>query len=473
LLPVLTVGFCGSLLVAAGGTFMGRLVATPSVHVLVLLQARPQARATGFVLVFSGLVLLTAAWLGLGMRVRGAVDGVRHVVLAAGLWATPLMLTPPLFSNDVWSYVADGQLVAQGRSPYVYTPSSLSGPIVHAVSAAWVNTPSPYGPLPMWWGGLLSHVSMNPWFGLLGFRLLAMAGLLALALTVPTIAERAGRDPASAAWLVLASPFTLAHGIAGAHLDLAVAALLCLAVHRALHGSWAWAAVLVGAAAAVKAPAVLADAAVILASLPHVSTGVRGVQSRVCRAIEVLGLSIATVLGLGLISGLGTGWLGGLSAPLSHHTLLSLSTQLGVHVGALFGLHLVAPAHLLAALVLAAIVGYVVLRAPARSAVDVVLAAASVMTAAVVLSPVVHYWYFFWCLPFLACAAMSRRFRRTAVAMTCALGLLAPVDLTRHHVPFGETMMLVGLGAALLTVIDQQDARRLVSRYWRSRAPSG
>ena len=142
-------------------------------------------------------------------------------------------------------------------------------------------------------------------------------------------------------------------------------------------------------------------------------------------------MSIATVLGLGLVSGLGTGWVGGLSAPLSHHSPLSLSTQLGVNAGALLGLDLVTPAHLLAALLLAAIVGYFVLRAPARSAVDVVLAAASVMTAAVVLSPVVHYWYFFWCLPFLACAAMPRRFRRTAVAMTFVLGLLAPVDLSR------------------------------------------
>ena len=450
---------------ALGSLFMGRVAATPGAHFLVVLQAGPHARTAGYVSVFTGLVLLTLAWWRLGVSARGTDGGTRRVVRAAWLWATPLILTPPLFSNDVWSYVAQGQLVAQDRSPYVYTPADLSGPIVHAVSAAWVNTPSPYGPLPMMWGGLAAHVTTNPWFDLLGFRLLALLGLLALTISVPAIAQRAGRDPATATWLVLASPFTLAHGIAGAHLDLASAGLLGLAVLTAMRGSWVTGAVLVGAATAVKVPSILVDAAVVLASLPHVSTGLRDVPTRLRRAVEVVGLSTATVLALGLVSGLGTGWVGGLSTPLGHKSPLSPSTELGVHLGALVGTDLIPLAHLLAALLLVAVVGYVVLRAPARSAADIVLAAASVMTAAVLLSPVVHYWYFFWCLPFLACAVMPRRFRRTAVAMTFVLGLLAPVDLAQHHLPFSGTMMLVGLGAALLTVVDARDARRLVSRY--------
>ena len=463
-LPVPATGFCGSLLLAMGSLFMGRVAATPGAHFLVVLQAGPHARSTGYLFVFAGLALLTLAWWRLRATAHGD-DGVRRVVGATWLWATPLILTPPLFSNDVWSYVAQGQLVGLDRSPYVYTPSDLSGPIVHAVSAAWVNTPSPYGPLPLMWGGLVSDMTTNPWLDLFGFRLLALLGLLALTVSVPAIARRAGRDPATAAWVVLASPFTLAHGIAGAHLDLAVAGLLCLAVLTALRGRWVVGAMLVGAATAVKAPAVLADAAVVLASLPHVSTGLRGVPIRLRRALEVVGLSTGTVLALGLVSGLGTGWVGGLSTPLSHKSPLSPSTQLGVHLGALLRMNLVPSAHALAALLLLGVAGYVVLRAPARSAADVVLAAATVMTAAVLLSPVVHYWYFFWCLPFLACAVMPQRFRRTAVAVTFVLGLLAPVDFAQHHLPFSGTMMAVGLGAALLTVIDPGDGRRLVSRY--------
>jgi len=458
------------LLVGVGGLFIGRLAATPGVGGLIRLQAGQSARTTGYLAVFGGLGLLTLAWWGLGVRVRGAPDGVRRAVLAAGLWAMPLMVTPPLFSKDVWSYVADGQLVAQGRSPYIYTPSDLSGPIVHAVGAAWVNSPTPYGPLPLMWGGLFAHVSMNPWFGLLGFRLLAMASLLVLAVCIPAIARRTGQDPGTAAWLVLASPFTLAHGIVGAHLDLAVAGLLCLAVLLALRGGWVSAALVVGAATAVKAPALLADVALVLASLQDAPAGIRGVGMRAARGLEVLALSAMTVLGLGLVSGLGTGWVSGLATPLGHRSLLSVSTEVGVHLGALLGLHLVSVAQGLAALLLVAIIAWVGLCAPSTSAADVVVAAAVVMSAAVLLSPVVHYWYVLLCLPFLACAVLPRRFLRLAVSMTLVLGLLAPVELTRRPLPFSRTMILIGLGAAFLTVIDLRDPGRLKSR--RSSTPS-
>jgi len=443
---------------------MGRLAATPGARALVVLQSGPDARDTGYVLVFSGLALLTVAWLGLGLRVREAPDGVRPVWVATGLWAAPLMLTPPLFSNDVWSYVAEGQLVAQGHSPYVYTPLDLSGPIVRAVGGTWDNVHAPYGPLPLIWGGAVSHLSANPWVGLLGFRLLALLGLLAVAACVPRIARAAGRDPASATWLVVASPFTLVHGIAGAHLDLAIAGLLCFALLRALRGGWVTAALLVGAATAIKVPAVLADAAVILASLPHVSTGLAGVRARVARAIEVLALSAATVLGLGAVSGLGTGWIGGLTTPLSHHSPLSPATELGLRAGPLLGLHLVTPTHVLAAAMLLLVTAYVVLRSPSETPGDAVRAAAVVMTATVLLSPVVHYWYFLWCLPFLASAVLSRRFRRWALVLTLTLGLLAPVDMSAHHLPYSGRIMLVGLGIAFLTVLDPRDLGRMLGR---------
>jgi hypothetical protein len=470
-LPAPAVGLSGSLLVAAAGLFIGRIAPTPGAGWLVELQHDPQARSTGYLLAFCGLALLTVAWLSLGVRVRTEPDGVRRVWFACGLWGTPLLLTPPLFSDDVWSYVAGGQLVAEGRSPYVATPLDLSGPIVHAVSSAWVGSPSPYGPLAVVWGGLFSHLSTDPWFGLLGYRLLAVAGLVALAVAVPAIAARVGARPASAAWLVLACPFTLVHGLAGAHLDLAVAGLLCLAILLALRGGWMTAAVVVGAAAAIKAPAILADAAVVLAAVQGVHRGRIPVRVRLGRALDVFGLSVVTVLGLGLVSGLGTGWIHGLSTPLRTASPLSASTQLGLHAGHLVGEHLVPAAHLVGEALLVAVVGYVVLRAPARSAADVLGAAAAVMTATVLLSPVVHYWYFLLCLPFLACAVLPRRHRRAATIMTLTLGLLAPVEMIHRHLPFSRTIMYAGICLALLSVLEPRDLRRLTGRGASSVSP--
>ena len=445
---MLPVGLLGSTLVAVGGSLHARLALTPQARVVAGLDEVRSLRPAGFALAFSGLTLLTVAWLLLGSQVRGHRDGVGRVLRAVAWWVLPLLVAPPLFSNDAWSYVAEGDLVAQDKSPYIYTPLDLSGPLVHAIGALWVDVPAPYGPLPLMWGGLVASVSTDPWWGLLGFRVVALAGLVCLAWSVSRLARRTGRDPAVATWLAAASPFTLVHGIGGAHLDLSIAGLLALAVLWSLRGWWLAGAVLVGAATAIKAPAVVADVAVVLASVTQTASGQASMRDRARRASLVVGVSAATVLGLGLVSGLGTGWLSGLSTPLRHRSPLSPTTEVAVHLGRLVGVSLLTPVHLLAVSLLALVVGWVGLRAPARNAADVVRAAAIVMSATLLLSPVVHYWYYFWCLPFLASAALSLRARRGVLGMTLVLGLIAPADYSAGHLSFSSTLVLVGVGAA-------------------------
>jgi alpha-1,6-mannosyltransferase len=275
----------------------------------------------------------------------------------------------------------------------------------------------------------------------------ALAGLACLAYAVSRLARRTGRDPAVATWLAAASPFALVHGIGGAHLDLGVAALMALAVLSALRGQWLVGSVMVGAAAAIKAPAVVADVAVVLAWVSQTTAGTAPVHLRVRRAVQVAGVSVATVLGLGVVSGLGIGWVSGLMTPLRHLSPLSPSTETALHLGRLVGVRMVTPVHELAVVLLVVVVGWVGLRAPARNAADVVRAAAVVMAATLLLSPVVHYWYYFWCLPFLASAALSSRVRRGVLGMTAALGLLAPADFSAGHLSFSGTLVVIGLGA--------------------------
>jgi hypothetical protein len=54
--------------------------------------------------------------------------------------------------------------------------------------------------------------------------------------------------------------------------------------------------------------------------------------------------------------------------------------------------------------------------------------AAAVLFAAVLLSPVVHYWYFLWCVPVLACLPLRRPAASALVAGITTLGLVAPAD---------------------------------------------
>ena len=85
----------------------------------------PHHLAWGLALSAAGLALLTWAWWDLRGAVRREPAGLSRVRRAAAVWAAPLLLAPPLFSNDGWSYVATGVLTGQGRSPYAWTPAAL------------------------------------------------------------------------------------------------------------------------------------------------------------------------------------------------------------------------------------------------------------------------------------------------------------------------------------------------------------
>ena len=478
-------GLLGSAALALGSTLVGRAPSTPlSRPVTVLLGLHETGRGHGLLL--AGSLLLTVAWLVLGCLVRGREDGPRTVLRAAALWALPLAVTPPAFSADVWSYVANGLLMRHGLSPYAVSPDALAGPILHAVSPMWRHTLTPYGPLPLVWGGAASAVDASPWFGLYAFKLLAVLSLAGLAWGVHGLARRVGVDPAIALWLAVSSPFTLEQGIAAAHVDLLLAALVVAGVLAATRRRWLLAVLLVGLATAVKVPAVLAAAPVGLAFSDHGQDGSgdrrrHGRADRPASWTRVLGVGGA-VLGamgvvwvLGLVSGLGLGWVTGLRTPLSDRTPLAVTTDLGELAERWWGGTALVVAHGIGVVVLALITAVVVLRGAGRSARGapdfppagpatpgvtaspgpsatsgpVVRAGAVVLTWAAVLTPVDHFWYALWCLPLLACAPVSRRGQRVLVAVTAMLGALASFD-PALHLPHARIVVGIGMTVALL-----------------------
>ena len=188
--------------------------------------------------------------------------------VAALAWSAPLLLAPPLFSRDGWSYAAQGALTHLGLSPYIWTPSIFDGQIREGVDPLWMNTPTPYGPLPLAWGSFVAGVTDNPWLMVVGYRVLALIGLAILAWAVPRLARATGQDAARASALVLACPLTIAQGVGGVHNDLIMAALMAAALAVAIDHSWVLGAALAGAAAAVKVPGGVVAIGVALVSLP-------------------------------------------------------------------------------------------------------------------------------------------------------------------------------------------------------------
>jgi len=459
--PVFATGLVGSVVVAVGSFATGRLAPTSEVGPLVALRHEAWVGTSGRVLLFVGLLTMTLGWALLGRLVRHRECSSRRVTLTALGWAAPLMVAPPAFSGDVWAYVANGMLAARGLSPYVATPSRLSGPVVAAVSAKWRSSPSPYGPLATLWGDGTARLTSSVWLDLLSFRLLALAGFALLALALVRLARLTGRDPATALWLVLASPFTLVHGLDEAHLDLLLAGLTTMAVVLALKRRSTAAVLLLGCAAAIKVPALLAAVPVALAVVLVAGRTARWV--RLCAAAAVGLGALATVFGLGWISGVGNGWLAGLRTPLTVLSPLSPSTQLGLLIRHVTGGFDVALARTAGSVLIVVCAAWGLLSSPRLSPTGVAMAGAFTAAAGVLLSPVVHFWYFFWCLPLLASIPLGRGARRALVAVTAACGLLAPLDASQH-LPDSRTWQLLGLGLALSAGLDHHRVRDALRR---------
>ena len=103
----------------------------------------------GVVAVYGGMILFVRVWLGLfqTLRARPGVP-IRPLAYMLALWILPLLVVAPLFSRDVFSYAAQGEMMSHHINPYHYGPGTLgSGPYVNGVDPLWANTPAPYGPL--------------------------------------------------------------------------------------------------------------------------------------------------------------------------------------------------------------------------------------------------------------------------------------------------------------------------------------
>src|SRR6478735_101627 len=447
-------GAVGAACMAAGAYVYAPMPTIPAplnLLPIAALRASSAGRPWGLALCFAGVVILSLAWIALGLGVRGRRAGVGSVRIGVLAWSVPLLLAPPLFSGDGWSYVAYGYLTGHRLSPYTVTPSVLHEPIVDAVCSCWRSTPAPYGPLPLLWGGAFSRLTSSPWLLLESYRLLALVGLALLLVAVPRLARSAGRDPATATWLA-ASPFLLAHGVGGVHLDLLVIGLVAVSLllthERIGPNAWLAGSVGVGLAAAVKAPAAVAIVGVLLLALRPGSTPLVRARTTALAGATV----IATTALVGALGGLGMGWLSTLHVALALHTPLSATYDVAAWTHALTGYAVEPWVDLVSLVVVAICCGLLVWRTPAGDPSRALRAVGVAMLLTTVLSPVTNYWYYLWCLPLLACCLLPSRAERCLVAGTVALGLLAPLDPGLGLPGTGWVQLAAVLGALALAL---------------------
>lgn len=314
-------GLAGSAFLALGGETAGAL------PVQDLLSPTSGRGALGLVGVYFGVVLLIAAWALLGKVIRGPEPPTpRALLLVLAVWAAPLLLAPPLFSRDVYSYLAQGAMVDAHIDVYVHGPARLGGPLADEVAPMWRHTATPYGPVFLAMASGLSGLTEGriP-AGLIGMRMIALLGVALMAVALPRLARHSGADPAVALWLGALNPLVLLHLVAGAHNDAMMLGLLGVGLVAARGRWYLLGVVLVTLAALVKAPAALGLLALIV---------MRGRTGWIRTTAATLAVASATTAAATTLAGTGYGWIAALRTPVSPQNW-SLTSVLGRATGTL------------------------------------------------------------------------------------------------------------------------------------------
>ncbi|MEV0414147.1 polyprenol phosphomannose-dependent alpha 1,6 mannosyltransferase MptB [Streptomyces sp. NPDC050448] len=439
-------GTLGSVLLAAGSWSAGALpLGVPDG---VWAQRSPAHTVLGAAASYAGLVLLVIAWWRLGGLLRDGESvgrGQLHSVLWS--WVLPLVPGPLLFSNDAYSYVAQGALAGRGWDVYRLGPAALGGPLAGNVPEMWQDAPAPYGPVAVAATRAVVAVTgeHHTVAAVLGMRLVALVGLGLIVWGIRRLASQWGAGEAGALWASVLNPLALVHLVGGAHNEALMLGLLVAGLVAFRRGHWVLGTVALASAALVKLPA-----AVALLCAGAWSVGGRpDRRSGWSRAAGISLVAVAAlVLGVG-VCGQGWGWLSTLRGPTQVYTVLSPSTDVGRVLGLFaegFGVgtaaDAIAAARSAGMLLGVCAVAFCVWRAP-RTGPE--YATGMAMLGLVVTAPVVQPWYVLWGTVPLAAAAW--RLLEGAPARLAMLGLLVIV-LPSGTAPTGAYALAAVTGAS-------------------------
>ncbi len=376
----------------------------------------------GIALFYGGLALLLRAWYEVvRVAVRHPGIPVRKFVPVLVVWTFPLLFVAPLLSRDVYSYVAQGEMMSHGINPYSYGPAVLGvNSWVNMVDPLWQNVTSPYGPLFMSAAGaVVSLTGHNLLLSVIGMRLLAVAGVALIGIFLPRLARSYGYDGSAAFTLAVLNPIVLVDLIGGAHNDALMLGLMVAGLSLARSRRPIIGAVLVALATCIKVPAAIGLVYIGWEWLGDEMTW----RERVRPMVSVLLVGGAVTLAVSEAVGLGWGWASALGNPDTLVLWGAPTTAVGLTMGYLvhgvgFGnyvrgfLTLSRGAGALAA-------GVIGVRLLFRSTTRTMARALGLTLLAVtLLSPVVQPWYVAWALVVLAAVA-DDRMRAWLVALSC------------------------------------------------------
>jgi len=467
-------GATGTVLMAIGALGAGaRPVVQDPTFGVRLLNLPSRLQTVALTMTTTGAVMMALAWLMLGRfaltsapEASARKHGNRRMSRSQLdrtllLWMLPLLVAPPMYSKDVYSYLAQSQISRLGLDPYRVGPAPALG-LDHvftlSVPSLWRETPAPYGPLFLWIGrGISALTGENIVTAVLCHRVVVLVGVGLIVWAVPRLAARCGVAEVSALWLGAANPLLLMHLVAGIHNEALMLGLMLTGTEFALRGITAakpllpklrahpdrrvhadWApllellsgAVLITMSSQVKLPSLLA--------LGFVAMALGWRWGGDLRAFLLAGTGMAAVAAavMGLIgwaSGLGFGWVFTLGTAnvvrswMSPPTLLALGTgQVGILLG--LGDHTTAVLSLtcgIGVLIIAVMVIWLLL-VVFQGRLHPIGGLGVALGITVLLFPVVQPWYLLWAIIPLAAWATRPSFRIAVIAVTLVVGIFGP-----------------------------------------------
>ncbi|MCG5433573.1 polyprenol phosphomannose-dependent alpha 1,6 mannosyltransferase MptB [Mycobacterium sp. MYCO198283] len=458
-------GGAGTVLMAIGALGAGaRPVVQDPTFGVRLLNLPSRIQTVSLTMTTTGAVMMALAWLMLGRFALGDRRMSRSQLdRTLLLWVIPLLVAPPMYSKDVYSYLAQSQIAHLGLDPYVVGPApglGLDSVFTASVPSMWRETPAPYGPLFLWIGeGISAITGDNVVAAVLCHRLVVLLGVGLIVWAVPRLARRCGVAEVSALWLGAANPLLIMHLVAGIHNEALMLGLMLAGTEFALRGIAApgsllplplrrpagWSprlaagaplamllagTVLIAMSSQVKLPGLLALGFVAMALARRWGAGILGFLAA---GTLLSAVSLAVMAVIGWASGLGFGWLFTLGTAnavrswMSPPTLLALATgQVGILLG--LGDHTTAVLSLTRAvgvLIIAVLVGWLLL-VVLRGRLHPVGGLGVALAVTIMLFPVVQPWYLLWAIIPLAAWATRPAFRSATIVVTIIIGVFGP-----------------------------------------------
>jgi alpha-1,6-mannosyltransferase len=384
---------------------------------------------------FIGILLLCRAWLTVCRVVRrDSEERTGGLACLLALWSAPLLIAPPMFSNDVYNYAAQGEMVSHHINPYLYGPGVLgASPFAALSQGIWINTPSPYGPLFNGLdGGVVQLTGHRVLASVVILRLAAVIGVALIAAFLPPLARSYGHNGAVAFSLGVLNPLVLLFLVASGHNDALMIGLLVAGLFIARRQHPILGIVLCSLAGAIKAPGLLG-----VVAIGWMWKDERLLRRRCRNLAGAAAIAAATFEGLSLLFGLGWGWVRTLGAANTVTTwvtpfdliaklLRAFSRVTHVDVSSAVFLDV---AHIVGPVVAIALGVRALLQLPE---IGMPRAIGISLLAIVLLGPIVQPWYLLWSLPLLATSAGPRT--ASAIRVLCVsvslVGVLGLGQLT-------------------------------------------